>query len=238
MFIIKHNGELLTTNKIINKTYNETLEFEIVLSQAYSNSNIMVYALKNNTNIYPEIIDNNYIFNNIDSNMKIIVDNVELNSYSVTIDGTYYGDFGYGSWILVSGDTIEIKNILTNQITLVKTLIVDNDFAGWLCNDKILVNCIVQDICDDNSNIEIFGNYSKRVSKIKLVFNNGINDTKELLFVEGEPFELPTPIRPGYIFVGWFEKLVEVNTVVDEELSVKFEKLTNIYTILYAGWTK
>ena len=172
------------------------------------------------------------------SDMEIIVDNINLNSYSVIVDGVNYGDYGYGSWIYVDGDEITIKNILTNEEVKISSLFDDDMFGGWICGEQILVNCIVQDVADDSSVINVEGNYSKKVAKVRLVPNGGSLEETELIIVEGQDFSFPTPIKYGYKFVGWFVKLIEVNTLVDEGLSVKFSTINEVYMVLYAGWTK
>ena len=170
--------------------------------------------------------------------MEFVVENITLNCYSITVGGTNYGEFGYGSWIYVDGDEILIKNISTNEEVKVKTLISDDNFGGWFCNNHILVNCIVQDIADDGQSINIQGNYSKKVARIKLIPNGGNLEEAEIIVVEGQELTLPIPTKFGYKFVGWFVKLIEVNTIVDESLSVRFNQIDNVYMVLYAGWTK
>jgi len=238
MYVICLGGEYLTSSKTINKSYNDAIEFEITLSSAYSNSQFVVYAITNNGEVYPIQDGNKYCFEHISSDMQIVVDNVILNTYSVTIDGISYGDFGYGSWIHVDGDKIVLKDVITSQTVLVNTMISDANFGGWVCNNSIVVNCIVQDIADDNGNVAIQGNYSKKVARIQLVANGGMLDLVEVVIVEGDSFNLPTPTKFGYEFAGWYTKLVEVNTIVDEELSDKFEEITDFCMILYAGWRK
>lgn len=238
MFVINYGGEYLTTSKKISKNYNEILEFEITLSNAYNNSNIVVYATTAHGNIYPRLSNNKYIFDYICCDMQIVVDNVELNSYEVSIDGISYGRFGYGTWLYVDGNNITIKDIVSGGETRVNTIVEDDCFSGWICNETIVVNCIVQDIADKNSKIDIKGSYSKKVARIRLVPNGGSIEELEIVIVEGEDYSLPSPTRYGYKFVGWFTKLVEVNTIVDESLSTKFEEITDVFIVLYAGWTK
>ena len=49
---------------------------------------------------------------------------------------------------------------------------------------------------------------------------------------------MPIPTKQGYKFAGWYVKLVEVNTQVDDAQSVKFAQITDTYMVLYAGWIK
>ena len=154
------------------------------------------------------------------------------------VDGAEYGKFNYGSWIYVDGSELKIKDITAGKEVVVKTLINDEKFGGWVCENAVLSNCIIQDVVDVDGNINIYGNYSKKVSRIKFIANGGILEKTEMVVVEGEELNLPTPIKEGYKFVGWFKKLVEVNTIVDENLSEKFNEVNEFYTVLYAGWSK
>lgn len=239
MYLISLNKERLASNKVITKKYNDSIEFSITLSTAYNNSNYVVYASTQDGDVLPTSQEGNvFTFANISSDMQIVIDNVTLNTYSVSIDGTHYGDFGYGSWIFVDGENISIKDVTTNITTSAKTLIDDTNFGGWICNNSIVINCIVQDIADSQGNITINGNYSKKIAKINLIANGGVIETTEVLIVEGEDFDLPTPTKYGYTFVGWYTKLVEVNTIVDQDLSILFTEITDFQITLYAGWTK
>lgn len=238
MFIVQLNNDVITSSKNIEKKYNESIKFKIQLSNPYSNSKIKVYAISKGQNIDSVFNGEYYIFENISSNLEIIVDDVVLNSYSVSIDGVDYGDFCYGSWVYVDGDKITIKDINGGNTVSVGTLINDESFGGWICGDKVLTNCIVQDVVNEENEVVISGNYSKQVCRISFVANGGNLETFELIIVEGEKFDLPTPTRYGYKFAGWFVKLVEVNTVVDEELSVKYNGELSFSITLYAGWIK
>jgi len=238
MFVVFYEGETLTTSKEVLKKYGDKINFGVKLSNAYSNSKIKVIAKTEFEDVEFSYYNGIYSFEFIYSDIEIVVENIELNSYSVIVDGTKYGDFGYGSWLYVDGDKISIKNVLTGEDVKINTLIEDDKFGGWVCNNQILVNCIVQDVADNSLTINIQGQYSKKVAKVKLVPNGGSLDEVELIIVEGEAFNLPSPTKFGYKFAGWFVKLIEINTVVDEELSIKFDEINNVYMVLYAGWTK
>jgi len=237
-FVINYNNEYLSSSKTVNKKYGQSIEFKVNLSNAYSNSNILVYAETDGEIIYPVKIQSTYKFENINSDMRICVDNVELNFYSVIIDDVNYGNFYYGSWIYVDDNEIKIKDSESGNIVKVKSLINDSSFSGWKCNNQILGNCIVQDVANISSQIVINGIYNKKVARLHFITNGGVLDKLEMIIVDGEEFVLPTPTKQDYTFVGWYTKLVEVNMKIDEVLSEKFTEIKNCYMILYAGWEK
>lgn len=239
MYAIQLVRDTLSTNKIIYREYNQSIEFYITLSKAYNQSDYIIYGVNDSGKIEPSEIDGNkYVFDNIQSDLEIHIENVKLNSYHISIDGTYYGEVGYGSWIYVEDNNISVRNVSTNMVFDASTLIEDDNFGGWKCNGQLVTTCIVQDIAGDSNIIEIYGDYSKKVSIISLHANGGEVDTTELIVIEGEEFSLPTPTKMGYTFVGWFVKLVEVNTIVNLNESIRFENITEFRMELYAGWTK
>ena len=239
MFLIKLDGEYLTSSKILNVCYGDSLEFDVELSNAYNCSEIKVFAITNDGEKIEQVRnENKYLIENVKCDLEIVVENVSLNSYLLVVDGLEYGKFNYGSWIYVDGSELKIKDVTAGKEVVVKTLIDDEKFGGWVCENTVLSNCIIQDVVDSDGNINIFGNYSKKVSRIKFVANGGVLEKTEMIVVEGEEIKLPTPIKEGYKFVGWFTKLIEVNTIVDEELSEKFNGVTEFSIILYAGWSK
>ena len=235
-FIIRIDQNIIHSEKTISKKYGENLSFSVELSNAYSNSNIEVYSETINGNIYPIIQDNTYTFLDISLDMNITINKIQLNSYSVYVDGKSYGKFNYGSWIFVDHNSLILKNNITGQETVINTLFEDENFGGWCIQNNILVNCLIQDIANGSNTIEIFGNYSKKVSHITFVSNGGHLEITEMIYIDGEELTLPTPTKNGYIFAGWFIKLVEVNTIVDEKQSIKFETLGDLTITLYAGW--
>lgn len=237
-YILNVDNSYITTEKTISKEYNDSVSIEIILSSAYSNSQIVVYAISETGNIYPTKENNLFLFKNINSNFEVVVDNVSLNSYLVSVDGKSYGHFEYGSWILVNKNTITIKHALSNKQTTIKSIFNDENFGGWFINNNVVINCLIQDISNSESEINITGKYSKVVSKITLEANGGTLDKTEYLYLEGSELSLPIPTKNGYTFAGWFIKLVEVNTEVDFSLSEKFEKPNCSYMTLYAGWIK
>ncbi|MBQ7351773.1 MAG: InlB B-repeat-containing protein [Clostridia bacterium] len=236
MYVISVDDEYWTASKTIQKNYGDSVSFKISLSSAYSNSSVSVYAISDGNYVYPMKNDDEFVFENITSDMQVVIDGVVLNSYSVYVDGVSYGKFAYGSWIYVDDANIKIKDIESLQITNITTLVEDESFGGWRIGSEVLVNSIIQDVSNDDGLVEILGDYSKNVARVKLIANGGILDITEVVIVEGEELLLPTPTKYGYKFAGWFVKLVEVNTVVDEESSEKFEGITDFYMILYAGW--
>ena len=225
-----NNGETLEIN------YGDDLALEITLSKAYSNSNIAVYAITNDTIITPIIVGKYYTFKNITNNLKIIVDNVKINTYSLIVDEKNYGCFSYGSWISVENNLITITENITRNTTSIGALTPNEMFGGWYYDEtEVLTNSFIQDL-ENMQVVNICGKYFKNATRVQLMLNGGIADTTELIIIENENYLLPTPTKSGYEFAGWFTTLVEVNTQVNEELSEKFTEITGRYLVLYAGW--
>ncbi len=235
-YVINNGHEHITNGKTDTINYGETLEFSITLSRAYSNSNINVYAISNNEVIYPIKLDETYKFNNVKSDLNIIIDNVKINTYSLIVDEKNYGCFSYGSWISVENNLITITENITRHTTNISALITNEMFGGWILNNmEVLTNSFIQDI-ENEQIVNINGKYLKDATRVQLVLNGGTSELNEIVVIENENYKLPTPTKSGYTFVGWFTTLVEVNTQVNEELSEKFTEITGRYLVLYAGW--
>jgi uncharacterized repeat protein (TIGR02543 family) len=99
------------------------------------------------------------------------------------------------------------------------------------------MNSYVQEWTDSDV-IEIKGRYSKTWSSVSFDENGGNVNIKNMILVEGENYTLPTPTKDGYVFAGWFVRIVETNKVVDLELSESFQTLDNQSMIVYAGWIR
>lgn len=236
-FAIHYKGENVVSSKTYSINYDSQIEFSLTLSSAYSESNVNVYALSEGNRIIPKIVGSNYVFSGIVDNIEIFIDNLQINSYSVIVDGKNYGKFSYGSWISVDECCISINDSILNKSVTINTLINDKNFGGWIINQEmVLVNSIIQDIATKGE-VNIEGQYSVKVARIEFVSNGGNLNMHEVVLKDGESLDY-TPIKSGYEFVGWFTKLVEVNTEVDISLSVRFEEINSTHIIVYAGWKK
>lgn len=239
IYFITIDNEKINSNKDIIMHYGDKLEFKITISNAYDCSSYNVIARTKNEDIILDSIENNtFTICNIESDIEIFINDITLNKYALNVDGVYYGNFSYGSWITVEDDSIIIKDSYSNNMVQIYTMIYDNHFNGWTVNNSILTNCMVQEITNQDMSIEIYGNYSKKICRVQLIANGGILDITEIVLIEGENITLPEPIKWGYTFAGWYTKLVEVNTLVDGDLSIKFNEITDFCITLYAGWTK
>ena len=235
-YVIKCGSEYFSGSKDIQVKHSNNLIFSVSLSKAYNNSNFIVYAKSDNGDIYPQLINNEYLFKNITSNLEIIIDNIEINSYSITIDSKNYGHIPYGSWLWVDNNVIYIKDSTGKCILGVMPLIEDSSFGGWeLECGNVLVHNYIQDLAT-NEEVKILGKYSKDIARITLNTNGGVLAKTEIIYDPSSNTELPTPTKEGFEFVGWFTKLVEVNLVVDEDLSQRFTEITQFNITLYAGW--
>ena len=235
-YIIKCGNEYFSGNKDLEVDYRGDIAFSVTLSKAYDNSNILVYAESESGIVYPQYIDGQYAFIDIKEDLNVVISNIYINTYNITVDGKDYGSIAYGSWLWVDNNVIYVKDTMGRCILSVMPLINDNMFGGWeLICGNILVHNYIQDLAK-NGEIEIIGKYSKDVARITLIANGGELLKTEIIYDSTANMELPEPKKTGFEFVGWFVKLVEVNLVVDESLSVGFTGVTGINMVLYAGW--
>jgi uncharacterized repeat protein (TIGR02543 family) len=239
IFALQLMIDTLSNDRVVYREHNQSVEFCVTLSKAYSQSEYVVYGVSGENKIYPKSFEPNvFVFNNIQCDMEIVIDNLSLNTYNVIIDGKNYGDVSYGSWIYIEDESIFVRDISTNIIIEAKAIIGGNNFNGWMLKDMVMTTCMVQDVSNGDGVVEILGNYTKSVARVTLIANGGTLNTSELIIVEGEEMNLPIPTRKGYVFVGWFTRLVEVNTQVDILSSQQFSGITKTSMVLYAGWSK
>ena len=237
-YAIKIDNKYISSNSTIKINCNSIVKFEVVLSKAYSDSNIVVSLVDNKRSATVLNGENNiFELTNIMGNYSIRIDGVKLNSYEVVVDNKSYGLFNYGSMISIVGENIVISDYSSGVVKVIEKVFDDANFGGWFVDGHYLVNSFVQDMSLGDE-IEIVGNYSKKWSEITLDSNGGDVEPKVLIIIEGEEGLLPTPKKDGYKFVGWFVKLVEVNREVDVANSIIFSEINNTSMVLYAGWCK
>lgn len=158
-YLIKYEDEYLMNN-IVYKNYMDSIEFEVELASAYSDSNINVYTIINGCRVDLEKIDNKYVLNSIGNNIIIYIDNIEVNKYLLIVDGVDYGRFCYGSLVSVQDDCIRILDNINATETNIVMLFDDNNFGGWIVNnEKLLIDSSIQYLAKDNK-IIINGVYS------------------------------------------------------------------------------
>lgn len=234
-YIIYYNNEYLINSTIIKKDYLSSIEFEVLLSKAYNNSNYVVYALSNEKKIIPQIVNGKYVFTNINNDLVVFIENIVINTYNLIVDGRNYGKFSYGSFITLMDNKIIIFDEY-NKITKTIDPLYEVEFGGWFLNNgDVLINTFIQDIETFNM-VNIVGKYSRNIYVVTLVANGGYLENNQLIIFEGDEIILPNISKTNYKFAGWFVELVEKNTVVDVSASVKFDGVITSNLVLYAGW--
>lgn len=149
-YLIKYEDNYLMDG-IIYKKYMDSIQFDVELASAYSDSNINVYTIINGSRVDLEKINNKYVLNSISNDIIIYIDNIEVNKYSVIVDGVDYGRFCYGSLVSVQDSGIKILDNINATETNIVMLFDDDNFGGWMVNnEKLLVDSSIQYLAKDN----------------------------------------------------------------------------------------
>lgn len=237
-YAIKMDDKYISSNSNIEIDCYSIVKFEVVLSKAYSNSDILVSLVNSQKSAIILNGDKNiYEISNIVGNYNVRIDGIELNKYEIIVDNKSYGLFNYGSMVSIVGENLVVSDYTSGTVKVIEKVFDDNDFGGWFIDGHYLMNSFIQDM-ETNGKVVISGNYSKKWSEISLDSNGGDVEPKVVIIIEGEELLLPKPNKYGYKFVGWFVKLVEVNKEVDVSNSISFSEIVSNSMILYAGWSK
>jgi hypothetical protein len=237
-YAIKIDDKYISSNSNIEIDCYSVVKFEVVLSKAYSNSDILVSFVNSQKSAVILNGDNNvYEISNIIGNYNVRIDGIELNKYELIVDNKSFGLFNYGSMVSIVGENLVVSDYTNSTVKVVEKVFDDKSFGGWFIDGHYLMNSFIQDIHTDGK-VVISGNYSKKWSEITLDSNGGNVEPKVVIIIEGEELLLPKPSKNGYKFVGWFVKLVEVNKEVDVSNSISFSEIISNSMILYAGWSK
>lgn len=117
-------------------------------------------------------------------------------------------------------------------------------FDGWYEAEKDIGNEAKKEPFPLNplKKYELYGTYTANTYTVTLDANGGEVEPETVEVTYGEAYELPTPTREGYTFVGWMDSegnMIEEGSVVDfagdETLTAVWE--INVYTVTFDDGT-
>ncbi|MDR0832161.1 MAG: InlB B-repeat-containing protein [Bacillales bacterium] len=159
----------------------------------------------------------------------------EITTYSVTFylnGGTGVIDFGYN---------YESETIVLNEPTRT-----GYTFIGWHENNDFSGSIVTQIPHNSTGNKAFYAKWEAIVYTITFVLNGGSGVSDSTYIIESETITLPTPIRTGYDFLGWYESsdfdgsiIIEIpkGSVGDKTYYAKWNIVTYIITYHLNGGT-
>lgn len=101
------------------------------------------------------------------------------------------------------------------------------NFDGWFFDNELKANTMLDLI--ETKNVKVYAKFSPKKYTISLNLNNGTCEIDEVAVIYDDTFELPTPSRIGFEFVGWYYN----NLLIDSdkwiyntnEISAKWEEI-------------
>lgn len=151
-----------------------------------------------------------------------LVDGEIYSSY--TIDTKLAKDIKLVAYFTIEEITIEFETDNGNYIEAIKThegqdvklptpAKVGYIFVGWYNGDELVENGVWK----YNTDVTLFARWEQTIYKITLKHFNDTEMVSEIIEVKHkETFELPTPVRENYIFIGWFEGKQEFKSGIFE----------------------
>ncbi len=124
-------------------------------------------------------------------------------------------------------DNYSLKVKVNERITFPNEQREGYDFAGWYkdseCNEKFTKKYL-------NTDITVYAKWTKALGKYHINFdlNGGKLENINANFDDASLYVLPTPIKSGYKFVGWYE-----NDVIVTELENRDYDLVAKYEVTY-----
>ncbi len=209
--------------------YNHDFAFEITILEAYSQSNIRVYATIKTTQVKKEILPINgaYMLTQIADDMVISVENLNKNTYKVVFDARE-GLFGNSQYTTV---TVEWGGKITRPTRPTR---LHYDFIGWFASISSLAefDFATYEVYAD---LTLYAKYEKANYKITFYVDDEVfwTDSVQYESVVTKPND---PIKEGYNFVGW--RLVNgamysFSSQVTGELNLYAEFDKNTYTVRF-----
>ena len=130
----------------------------------------------------------------------------------------------------VTNDNISKYNIETNTFTLNEPTRTGYTFKGWYTNKDFTGNAITRIPKGSWGNFTLYPQWEANTYDVELVFNDGVTENTVVKVTYGKSYSnLPTPIRDGYIFEGWYLDENDYNSLVN-----KVNVADN--HVLYAKW--
>ena len=255
-FKVSYNNNVLTslTNIVAIEKYSN-ISFDVELNRGYEFSNPKIYSKTKNAIEEVSAIRNKNRFtcflDCVEENTEILVREVKLNSYYVNFDlggGVFekgvstISKLNYNTLVLNNDDSLQIVDSMSSNLYDIKNPTKEgHKFLGWDNIDK--TTSTVQDL-SVGDNFTLKAKWERCKYFVTFDLNGGncpttrTSTTTELFY--GEKINFPTPQKDGFVFMGWFVKLCEINKSIDLEKSILYDSETvpayNI--VLYAGWAK
>ncbi len=253
-FIYNNNKLDSLTNVVAVDRYSDVC-VDIELNEGYEFSNPTIFVKNENgvSEVNP-IRKEDTLSIQVDyltSNTEILVKNVELNSYMVDydLDGGVFEDgnsaiskLNYNTVILNNSNSLTVVDSKTSSLYDIKNPTkVGHKFVGWQNIES--KTSTIQDLANGNK-FTLVAIWERCKYSVTFDFNGGncpvAYETVEGEFFYGEKLVFPQPTKEGFVFMGWFTKLCEVNKSIDLEKSILYDgdSVPAYNIILYAGWAK
>ena len=249
--VVQHSGCNVDSGAIYEMNILDTITFKVNVSQMFDVNTLKVKASFSDkvTELYYYVVDNvAYVtIDDVYSDVSITFGGLDVRKYTLNID--YCGGVDssgnssakitvhYGSLITVNGSELKIIDYIDNREMIVSNIVrMGATFKSWISKENVLTNGSVQSIYEVSDTISIKWNITEYIVTM-YACGGYINGETKVTMCVSEFNEDIIPTKAGYTFLGWFTKLIEVNGVVDMDLSVRLDN-TNINSdvIIYAGW--
>lgn len=229
-----YKGALSADGSKATIVYNHDFAFEITVLEAYSQSNIRVYATSKTTQVKKEILPINgaYMLTQIADDMIISVENLNKNTYNIVFDARE-GMFGNSQYTTV---TVEWGGKITRPTRPTR---LHYDFIGWFASIDSLAefNFETYKVYAD---LTLYAKYEKANYKITFYVDDEVFWTSSVQY-ESRVTKPNDPIKEGYNFVGWRlanGTLYSFSSQVMGELSLYAEFAKNTYTVKFFNGEK
>ena len=185
-----------------------------------------------------------YIFNGWTTSGGNLIN--ETDKVTITSDTTLYAQYSVDSYLVTfnaNGGTVSIptKNVKYDNAygTLPTPVRVGYTFTGWYYNNTKIEETTIVSI---TSNHTLIAKWKANTYKVTLVYNNGTTNEEKEITYDSEYGVLPTPVKEGYTFLGWYTTggiNVDSTTILknakDHTLNAQWKANTYIITFIFGN---